>query len=601
MLWILLLWAGPSAGRDIYVAVDGDDLRNSGGSGDPYRTIGWAIERSHSGDVIRVRAGTYAESELLPRGGTHLVSEDGLYAARIYSQDATAVRLQEDASGIDGFEIYADWNVPSYTTGDGLVRTRWSNNTWIKNCFVHDACFLHDCIKINGTNVLVENCVAHSPGREGEGLQHEEVIDIFDVPVPNDGVTIRGCWLYHTPEHGGDFLIYAKGGARNVVWESNLFGPAETAPNGNCAVSAGAAVQDPVFPACENLLVRNNVFAHCGGDGAFCFTSTRNCHVYNNVFYDYVGGRSVLTFWSIHPPGGDRNEDCYVYNNVFLQSNGRPVYTDRGWEVGHTLIPVNFQHDHNVYHQADLGGDVDIYSEAHSIFADPRLAAPAVPDRGSDAWADAVARFLLQTGSPAIDAGYDLPLPGQPYGVSTDVLGAPRPAGPRCDIGAHERAPVLASNEPGADGTLAKTQNNVVRLIFDSAIALPEGSPALSIVTADLGTDVSDRFSYAFDVDDPNGSTLKAVEDGARLSDLTWYAISPSVDFRVAAFSFDLCTVFGDANGTGRVTTADYGEVKDHMGQYADSVCDLNGSGRVTTSDYSVVKANMAHRAPPKP
>lgn len=112
-----------------------------------------------------------------------------------------------------------------------------------------------------------------------------------------------------------------------------------------------------------------------------------------------------------------------------------------------------------------------------------------------------------------------------------DVLGAPRPAGPQCDIGAHERAPALMSGEPGADGTLAKTQNNVVRLIFDSAIALPESSAALSIVKADLGTDVSDCFSYAIDPNDLSGSTLKAVEEGARLSDLTWYVITPSIDF----------------------------------------------------------------------
>ena len=69
----------------------------------------------------------------------------------------------------------------------------------------------------------------------------------------------------------------------------------------------------------------------------------------------------------------------------------------------------------------------------------------------------------------------------------------------------------------------------------------------------------------------------------------------------MAPFSLDVCTVFGDADGNGRVTTTDYSEVKHHMGQYTDASCDVNGSGRVTTSDYLVVKANMARRAPPKP
>jgi hypothetical protein len=49
------------------------------------------------------------------------------------------------------------------------------------------------------------------------------------------------------------------------------------------------------------------------------------------------------------------------------------------------------------------------------------------------------------------------------------------------------------------------------------------------------------------------------------------------------------------------VTTADYSEVKAHMGERTDARYDLNGSARITTADYSVVKANLGHRAPAKP
>jgi hypothetical protein len=69
----------------------------------------------------------------------------------------------------------------------------------------------------------------------------------------------------------------------------------------------------------------------------------------------------------------------------------------------------------------------------------------------------------------------------------------------------------------------------------------------------------------------------------------------------VQPFALDVCTLFGDTNGNGRVTTADYSEVKAHMTEYTDARYDLNGSGRVTTADYSVVKNHMANRVPAKP
>ena len=85
------------------------------------------------------------------------------------------------------------------------------------------------------------------------------------------------------------------------------------------------------------------------------------------------------------------------------------------------------------------------------------------------------------------------------------------------------------------------------------------------------------------------------------LTDQTWYRITPGVGFGVQVFGFDLCTLFGDANNSGRVTTADYVEVKVHMGERTDARYDLNGSGRVTTADYSVVKSNIGRRTPVKP
>ena len=134
-------------------------------------------------------------------------------------------------------------------------------------------------------------------------------------------------------------------------------------------------------------------------------------------------------------------------------------------------------------------------------------------------------------------------------------------------------------------------------LTFDGPIALPDGNaPALSIYGG--GWEEGDAFAYSVE---PDGVTLRAVEEGPMLTDQTWYRISPGVGFGVQVFSFDVCTVFGDASNSGRVTTADYIDVKDHMTEYTGARYDLNGSGRVTTADYTVVKSHMNNRCPPKP
>ncbi|HUW82471.1 MAG TPA: GDSL-type esterase/lipase family protein [Phycisphaerae bacterium] len=152
----------------------------------------------------------------------------------------------------------------------------------------------------------------------------------------------------------------------------------------------------------------------------------------------------------------------------------------------------------------------------------------------------------------------------------------------------------LFSSEPTADGTLPKTQNNVILLTFDGPITMPAGQP-ISIFGG--GFEEGAAFTYSIE---PDGVTLKAVEQGPMLTDLTWYQITPA-ELDVDWFTLDVCTLQGDANGNARVTTADYVTVKDHMGVYTDARYDLNGNGRVTTADYIVVKDNMGKRQPLKP
>ena len=220
----------------------------------------------------------------------------------------------------------------------------------------------------------------------------------------------------------------------------------------------------------------------------------------------------------------------------------------------------------------------------------PQWARVAVVQMHADAAPPAVTFALEpgQTGTAALARGV---IPWDEISLDTVMIGQPLAQ--------------LVSTEPAADGTLPKTQNNVITLVFDIQIAMPGGSPLSIVELADPNNDVSGSFTYSADPNDtgdPTGATLKATENGVALLDQTWYQVSSAPNWAtVTPFAFDFCTLRGDANNSSRVTTADYSEVKSHMGERTDARYDLNGSARITTADYSVVKANMAHRAPAKP
>lgn len=167
--------------------------------------------------------------------------------------------------------------------------------------------------------------------------------------------------------------------------------------------------------------------------------------------------------------------------------------------------------------------------------------------------------------------------------------------------------PALVDSEPPADGTLPKTENNVIWLVFDMPIepnALP--SDPLTIVPISGGDDVAGRFTYSLepsDANDPNtvDHVLKCIEQGQVLADMTWYRIEPTASLPVQAFAIDLCTLRGDANGDGMVLANDYNVVKVSIGETTDGRADLNGDGMVLANDYNVVKVHVGNQAPPKP
>ncbi len=481
------LLASVCSAREIYVATTGTDAAGRGGSSNPYRTIKYAIAQGTSGDTIHVRAGTYNENWILVKSGQTLVSEDGLYAAKIFSGNYSGLRFEGGVSNCvaDGFECYGNWNTGS--AGDGLLRIYNCSNITVRNMLIHDAPYDCDVVKIGGagfttTNVLLDNCVIYNPAHRTDGASYQECIDMY----PANQVTLRHSWLYHTPEKGGDVLTFCKGGCTNITWENNVFGPAYSSPSGNVSCMAGGP-SPAVLPAVSTFLARNNLFLQCSGDGAFGLYGVWGCQFYNNTIWGYKGGRAAIQFYTATIGSGpNQNKDFYFNNNIVWQTNGTPVFADRGiYTVDGTYIPTNFVHDYNSYYQAS-GGAVNVAAEPHSRFVDPKLTSPSGPVLGTDTWASIVADFRPLPISITINAGTSL---GSL--VPTDINSVTRPID-QFDIGPYE----VLVGDVTADGHV----DDADLLIFAGSWAKSVGDGGYNAscnFNADNRVDVSDLLKLA--------------------------------------------------------------------------------------------------------
>ena len=452
-------WDGPA----IYVAPDGHDTSDCGGPGTPCATLRAGLSLSAPGAAVLVKAGEYRESFVYMRHGVSVISIDGPLAASIYSGDRSAIRF-ENANGatLQGFEIHGDWNQGQ--PGDGLVRVLDANHSTIRDCVIYDASYDADVIKVSGDvdGLLIENVVVFNPGQRdqsrnlcGTSEWYQENIDIFgrgrdgtsEAQVRN--VTLRGSWLFHTQERGGDWLIYSKINCENILYENNVFGPSAGGGCGNAAVGIGtseAGIPDPTQAVVRGAIVRNNIFTGIHGDAALAVMNSENVWVYNNTFWGNGGDglRSVVMVRGNAVPV----EKIWVFNNIFennmpaARGDGRLFWVREGGVS-------QFYHDHNLYYGDVSTSDVDITQEGNSLFdVSAMLMAPRVP--ATNIWSvqrvrEIAAGFEPASDSPVLSAGVSaLDFPEHPdwdpsvTGLAWDILGDAR-SGPNWDLGGVER------------------------------------------------------------------------------------------------------------------------------------------------------------------
>ena len=447
--------ANTTSGVSYFVAPGGDDDANDGRSpSGPFRTIGKAVGVVNPGDVIEVRAGTYTESVTIRRPG----SAGGWITMRSYNGERAVLRSTGSAPTIYFYHGECDEDA----IGDGSGNTDCRRSYWalqgleiqgspngggdgnaikidmpkVKLVGNKICCSRADVVKLVRTsndveilgNEIWQDSAIVTPGTNAQG------IDI----VGADRVRVANNHVHDVPDIG----IYAKGNARDAIFENNLLVNIGDADNGH-ALMLGQSTDaerlvDGTYETYDGI-VRNNVVVNATW-ACLATASSQNVRMYNNSCYNtgtMVHGSVLISNESEVGQAGTLIE---IKNNIIYGSANRPVIRMTSDAMtDYTTLAI----DRNIYYVA--GGDPRFTSDDNDLedgpfaewltkykgfstrddvssVADPRFAATT-----------GTAALTLQDSSPAIDAGLDSPI------VPFDRLGATRPRGARTDIGAHER------------------------------------------------------------------------------------------------------------------------------------------------------------------
>lgn len=156
---------------------------------------------------------------------------------------------------------------------------------------------------------------------------------------------------------------------------------------------------------------------------------------------------------------------------------------------------------------------------------------------------------------------------------------------------------LIASTPPGT--TVPKVAGNVVRLVFDGSLEMPD-SGALSLAAQAIPQGSAGALSLAgstFDVAvattnaDTPGDTLVLTERGAAMSSASPYTIQPSDALDVEPFTLNITKLVGDINGDGSVNVGDLQQLVAGWGK-ADPASDLSGDNLVNVADLQLLVAN---------
>ncbi|MEX2492803.1 MAG: right-handed parallel beta-helix repeat-containing protein [Nitrospirales bacterium] len=417
--------AGAAHATFYYVAINGNDSSN-GSEASPFRTIKHGVTVLAPGDTLYVKAGTYKEyitndksfrtNIFIPNGkswdepvtvaanpGDTVTIMPGSGKAFFWIMDG-----QDKYLIIDGF-IVDGQNTAShgfkFTNGTRYIRVE---NSEIKNSVY--------------TGVIVTNTLVN---RSTYGLPADTYHEFKNLHVHHNGTNVKdhgfyietshnlveNCDIHHNSGNGGKFYMSDEAGGGGTS-NNNIFRYSTTHDNStNCQT------------LCTGWLLGsgkgNQAYGNISYNQPVGFSI--GSHAIDNILYNNIAYDNI--YYGIHVYGDWGGSDhAMVYNNT--------VYNNHLYGIGvrtgsrDTVIKNNIAYNNganssaNIYLQPDQSpGTV----AEKNLLTDPKFVDHLKHD------------FKLQSGSPAIDSGVNLPE------VKVDFFGVERYRGKAYDIGAIEQ------------------------------------------------------------------------------------------------------------------------------------------------------------------
>lgn len=332
---------GDTLSGKVYVSPSGSDS-NDGSEAAPFKTIQAAANKADPSGSI----------EIILRGGTHESREIQFRTSNIYMHSypgewavIKAVTNVEDISSclwfrepgtanitLENLEItggyYYGIKLESNWDDDRSVpfdKRKGISNVKILNCKIHDTG--RDCIKITPgcKDIQILNCEIYRSGvgPANKDAQNAEGID----NVNADNMTVRNCYFHDIATNA----VYAKGGARNCIYEQNL-----VMNCGEGGLVAGFLDTDaewfntganPDYYESIHIIIRNNIVVNTKREGIGLYAAS-GAQVYNNTVVnagqEEGSAALMISRGEIYgTPGGDKrplSRDLKIINNIFVQN-----------------------------------------------------------------------------------------------------------------------------------------------------------------------------------------------------------------------------------------------------------------------------------------
>ncbi len=458
-----------------YVATNGNN-NNPGTAAQPWATLQKAIDAVAPGDIIIVRAGTYAGCRIGKSGTANspitLKADAG---ARPLINSLAATNRHQSLIEIENFDLRVSyWIIDGFELSGAPrhgVDIRNADYITIQNCFSHN----YGSTSVRGDGIFLG--FSERPTLQFNELSFNSEHGLYHSNSA-DYPTIRGNQLHHNANagihingdlsQGGDGIISFGLIEKNVIWENGAGGGSGINCDGlsdsiirnnllfaNRASGISLYAIDAAAGASRNQVLHNTIIQ--ASNGRWCLNipasdgvASPTGNVAKNNIFIHPGTRGSVTTYSASALQSDYN----IVVNRFSQNDGDTIITLAAWQAAG-------QDQHS------------IVSTPEALFADA-----------------ANNNYRLKTGSPALNAGTNV-------AVTEDADGVPRPQGSASDIGCYETAASTAAHVSAANYRGATLAPESIIAAFGSNLATGTlAATTVPLPTTLAGTTVKVRDSF---------------------------------------------------------------------------------------------------------